>query len=134
MIVLAVRTRAKRANLRRKESLRCNSFRWWVLSPAVAELFITPKAEEREEHNGDDDDGQESFYSVNSCFSRCSSSTVEVDSQEIRRRLIVEEFSHCEGWPFGLYRKALMLPPLPRSPADSWLWRRGTGHTIIKMP
>ncbi|XP_047336527.1 uncharacterized protein LOC124940090 [Impatiens glandulifera] len=43
--------------------------------------------------------------------------------EDLRRRMIIKEIIQCEGWPFGLCRKALLLPPLPKSPAESWKWR-----------
>lgn len=69
----------------------------------------------------------EAFFSAKtSCLSRCSSLS-RIEFPEYRRRSsIILEFSHCEGWPFGLCRKAVLLPPLPKSPADSWLWRKTT--------
>nr|GMD89012.1 uncharacterized protein LOC109170639 [Ipomoea batatas] len=70
----------------------------------------------------------EAFFSAKttSCLSRCSS-LGRIEFPEYRRRSsIILEFSHCEGWPFGLCRKAVLLPPLPKSPSDSWLWRNKT--------
>ncbi|KAF7141101.1 hypothetical protein RHSIM_Rhsim06G0048100 [Rhododendron simsii] len=83
----------------------------------------------------------EAFLSVKTNFSRCSSlSGLErgdfrqfdvhsefwhgLDFQDLRRRSIIQEVCHCEGWPFGLCRKALLLPPLPKSPSESWSWRK----------
>ncbi|KAH7849572.1 hypothetical protein Vadar_019802 [Vaccinium darrowii] len=83
----------------------------------------------------------EPFLSVKTNFSRCSSlSGLErgdfrpfnihrefwhgLDFQDLRRRSIMLEVCHCEGWPFGLCRKALLLPPLPKSPSESWSWRK----------
>lgn len=83
----------------------------------------------------------EPFLSVKTNFSRCSSLSgldcVDfrqfdvhkefwhgMDFQDLRRRSIIQEVCHCEGWPFGLCRKALLLPPLPKSPSESWSWRK----------
>ncbi|PSR99755.1 Glucose-induced degradation protein like [Actinidia chinensis var. chinensis] len=82
----------------------------------------------------------EAFLSVKTTFSRCSSLSgldcrdfqpflVQefwhgLDIRDLRRRSMIQEFCHCEGWPFGLGRKALLLPPLPKSPSDSWSWRK----------
>ncbi|XP_059638284.1 uncharacterized protein LOC132280167 [Cornus florida] len=79
----------------------------------------------------------EAFFSVKTNFSRCSSlnrldfqdlwnclSFNGLDFQDFRRRSIIQELRHCEGWPFGLCRKALLLPPLPKSPSESWTWRK----------
>ncbi|TKY57799.1 hypothetical protein E2542_SST14852 [Spatholobus suberectus] len=65
----------------------------------------------------------EAFYSVKTNLSRCSSMS-ELDVSEYWRRSIIQEFCHCEGWPFGLCRKAVLLPPLPKSPSESWLSRK----------
>ncbi|CAI0558201.1 unnamed protein product [Linum tenue] len=71
--------------------------------------------------------GGEEFFSVKTnLLSRCSSlSQVEFPSFH-RRVSILQELCHYEGWPFGLRRKAVLLPPLPKSPSESWLWRKGT--------
>lgn len=91
----------------------------------------------------------EEFFSVKTQFSRCSSlSRLDcrdfrtfvvqefwhgIDYQELlRRRSIIQEFCHCKGWPFGLCRKALLLPPLPKSPSESWSWRKGV--RLVKLP
>lgn len=91
----------------------------------------------------------EEFLSVKTQFSRCSSlSRLDccdlrpfvvqefwhgIDYQELlRRRSIIQEFCHCKGWPFGLCRKALLLPPLPKSPSESWSWRKGV--RLVKLP
>lgn len=78
----------------------------------------------------------EAFFSVRTNLSCCSTSkdpdlaenrwwvseALSLDSSELKRRLIIQEVCHCEGWPFGLCRKALLLPPLPKSPSESWSW------------
>lgn len=88
----------------------------WVLPPTTGKLLKDDKV--------DNDDESEVFYSVNSCFSRCSIEKEPDYSSHFRGHSIWEEFMDCEGWPFGLCRKALMLPPLPSSPSDSWIWRK----------
>ncbi|OUZ99832.1 hypothetical protein BVC80_9065g110 [Macleaya cordata] len=183
VVILAIRTRAMEAKLRRKKkgcSLTTQSFRW-VLTPmnTTGELIISapnPKLLEQQqqqqqqlgdnEEEQEDDDEKEFFFSAGSCFSRCSSASKEVffsagscfshcssASREVflssarsclsrcssarvidfsnvnGRRLIMEEFCHCEGWPFGLCRKAMLLPPLPKSPSESWSWR-GAPHMV----
>ncbi|KAK9724258.1 hypothetical protein RND81_05G058900 [Saponaria officinalis] len=87
-------------------------------------------------------DDYEAFYSVRTDFSCCSSLkdpelaenkwwTSEVmDSAELRRRAIVQEIYHCKGWPFGLCRKTLLLPPLPRSPSESWSWCKSPAKVV----
>ncbi|KAA8537733.1 hypothetical protein F0562_027277 [Nyssa sinensis] len=161
VVVSEIRSRAMEAKSRRRASLPTDSF-CWLFSPTTGELIITPEKMPKKENC--DDEGREDFFSVGSCFSRCSSATtVEaflsvktnfsrcsslkgLDSQdfqrrsswsgfdfhEFQRRSIIQEFRHCEGWPFGLCRKALLLPPLPKSPTESWSWRKGA--RIVKLP
>lgn len=141
VVVSAVRSRAMEKQ-KHKTTLLRDSFSW-VYSPATRELYVTrtmaPKAREggNEEH-----DEREEYLSVKSCFSCCSSSANgeafysvktnlsrcsslnELDLSEYWRRSIIQEFCHCEGWPFGLCRRAMLLPPLPKSPSESWLSRK----------
>lgn len=139
VVVSAIRSRAME-KLRKKPSNLTDSFSW-VYSPITRELYITKKGVEPKE----DDDGEE-FISVNSCFScSCCSSAASrdvflsvktsfsrsssfngLDLLDFQRRSIIQELCHCEGWPFGLCRKAVLLPPLPKSPSESWSWRKGT--------
>lgn len=126
-------------NKRKSSNIGMDSF-YWALSPAAGDSIITPKAEKRNKNV--DEDGEEffsaasrlsrcssatsldAFVSAKTCLSRCSSLS-RIDFQDFgKQRSIILEFIHCEGWPFGLCRKALLLPPLPKSPADSWLWRK----------
>ncbi|CAJ1973373.1 unnamed protein product [Sphenostylis stenocarpa] len=115
----------------------------WVYSPATKELYVTQAVAPQEKVEGDQekDEGEE-FLSVKSCFSRCSSSPSgeafysvktnlsrcsslnDLDLSKPWRRSVIEEFRHCEGWPFGLCRRAVLLPPLPKSPSESWLSRK----------
>ncbi|CAA7048034.1 unnamed protein product [Microthlaspi erraticum] len=74
----------------------------------------------------------EGYMTAKTEFSRCSSlKGAELENQwkmyyanEIRKRSVIQELCHCQGWPFGLGRKAALLPPLPKSPAESWSWRK----------
>ncbi|XP_076912629.1 uncharacterized protein LOC143570999 [Bidens hawaiensis] len=72
----------------------------------------------------------EAFMSVKTNLSRCSSDMMIISFEfpmfRRRRRSVFLEFCHCEGWPFGLCRKALLVPPLPKSPSESWKWRKST--------
>ncbi|KAI3785493.1 hypothetical protein L1987_44612 [Smallanthus sonchifolius] len=69
----------------------------------------------------------EAYMSVKTNLSRCSSmSSFEFPMFRRRRRSMFLELCHCEGWPFGLCRKALLVPPLPKSPSESWMWRKST--------
>ncbi|EXB50016.1 hypothetical protein L484_003373 [Morus notabilis] len=143
VVVSAIRSGALE-KLRRKPVLLMSDSFSWVYSTVTRELYITPKGiEQKEDMNGVDCEGEE-FLSVKSCFSCCSSAASRdvfvsvkssfsrssslngVDLKEFQRRSIIQEFCHCEGWPFGLCRKAVLLPPLPKSPSESWSWRKGT--------
>ncbi|KAJ4845400.1 hypothetical protein Tsubulata_010584 [Turnera subulata] len=125
----------------------------------VAPKSFSPKLYDNNNEDDDDDDDdskkdkedeeRDEFFSVRSCFSCCSSvlskeaflsvksnfsrcsSFKGFEFQDFPRNSILQQFYHCEGWPFGLCRKAVLLPPLPKSPSDSWLWRKGT--RTIKM-
>ena len=139
--------------LRHKPFVFTDSFSW-VYSPMTGELFVTPKAvqqkEEDDSSEDENDDAREEFFSVGSCLSCCSSALsreVFVSAKTISspcsslngfefpdfpKRSILQEFCcHCQGWPFGLCRKAVLLPPLPKSPSESWSWRKGT--RIVKI-
>ncbi|KAJ1376259.1 hypothetical protein SESBI_50132 [Sesbania bispinosa] len=139
-------------NKKYKPSVLRHSFSW-VYSPVTKELYFTTtqavSAQEKVEGDQEQDEREE-FYSVKSCFSCCSSSVSgetfhsvktslsrcsslnEVDLSKYWRRSVIQEFCHCEGWPFGLCRRALLLPPLPKSPSESWL--SGKIHRSTKKP
>ncbi|XP_061343623.1 uncharacterized protein LOC133289652 [Gastrolobium bilobum] len=142
-VVSAVRSRAMEKQKHKSSPLR-GGFSW-VYSPATRELFVTQRMVPQAREGGDEEhDEREEFLSVKSCFSCCSSSAMsaaeafysvktnlsrcssmnEIDLSEYWRRSIIQEFCHCEGWPFGLCRKAVLLPPLPKSPSESWLSRK----------
>ncbi|KAH6828958.1 hypothetical protein C2S53_000869 [Perilla frutescens var. hirtella] len=73
----------------------------------------------------------DAFFSVRTCFSR-SSSLNKIDFQDFgKQSIVILELLHCKGWPFGLCKKAFLLPPLPKSPSDSWSWRKGHGMAKI---
>ncbi|CAH2035879.1 unnamed protein product [Thlaspi arvense] len=82
----------------------------------------------------------EGYMTAKTEFSRCSSlKGEELENQwkmyyvnEIRKGSVIQELCHCQGWPFGLGRKATMLPPLPKSPAESWSWRKP--NRVAPMP
>ncbi|KVI06663.1 hypothetical protein Ccrd_014989 [Cynara cardunculus var. scolymus] len=132
------------AKSKRKVGLTVDSF-IWGFSPT--ELLPTKK----ETQHASDVEDMDEFYSSCSHLSRCSSATTAEAFKSVktnlsrcsstgsfefpifrRRRSIIRELCHCEGWPFGLCRKALLVPPLPKSPSESWLWRKTT--RIIKIP
>ncbi|XP_060173431.1 uncharacterized protein LOC132604106 [Lycium barbarum] len=124
---------------RRKTTITTDKFTW-VFSPTTGDLFISARLRRKEEENQDQE--KEDFYSVASRLSPCSSaasfedfvtaktifsrssSLDRIDFEDPWRHSVIQELSHCEGWPFGLYRKSLLLPPLPKSPSDSWSWSK----------
>ncbi|CAI0558195.1 unnamed protein product [Linum tenue] len=132
VVVSAIRSRAMEKS-KQKVFVIIDSF--------FGELFFSAEKQEDGEVENEED-----FYTVGSCLSRCSSSLskggeeffsvktnlsrcsslsqVEFSSFH-RRGSILQELCHCEGWPFGLCRKAVLLPPLPKSPSESWLWQKG---------
>ncbi|KAI3460248.1 hypothetical protein Pfo_016911 [Paulownia fortunei] len=139
IFVSAIISKYMESKSRRKSSIGIDSF-CWAVSPAAGDSVVAPKAVRRDGSGGED--GEEflsagsrlsrcssatsfgAFVSAKTCFSRCSSLN-RIDFHDFgKRRSIILEFIHCEGWPFGLCRKALLLPPLPKSPADSWSWRK----------
>ncbi|KAJ9567501.1 hypothetical protein OSB04_003467 [Centaurea solstitialis] len=143
VFVSAVLSRYMEAKSKRKVGLSADSFIWGFSSPT--ELLPTKK-----ETQSDVEDVDE-FYSSCSHLSRCSSATTAEAFMSVRtnlsrcsstgsfefpiltrRRSIIRELCHCEGWPFGLCRKALLVPPLPKSPSESWMWRKPT--RIIRIP
>ncbi|RRT83243.1 hypothetical protein B296_00000417 [Ensete ventricosum] len=103
----------------------------WAMSPTTGRVRMTPMRKTDGEEEGDcggyeeddDDDESEAFFSVKSWLSCCSTDG-STESKEISGGSILEEFRHCEGWPFGLCRRAVLLPPLPSSPSDSWMWHK----------
>ncbi|XP_068314163.1 uncharacterized protein [Pyrus communis] len=149
VIVSAIRSRAME-KLRRKPSSLTDSFSF-VYSSKSGDLFITQKgAEKQEDHEDHEGNEKEEFLSVASCLSCCSSTAASrdvflsvktslsrcsslsgIEFGDFPRQSIIRQFSHCEGWPFGLCRKAVLLPPLPKSPSESWTWRKGT--KFVKM-
>ncbi|XP_050234316.1 uncharacterized protein LOC126682619 [Mercurialis annua] len=136
VIISAIRKRAMEKS-RNKSFVLTDSF-FWVLSPKTGELFLAPKILQKQE---EDDEGEEFFsvrswfssalseeayLSVKTNFSRCSSFNDILDIPNFPKHSVLEEFCHCKGWPFGLCRKAVLLPPLPKSPAESWSWHKGS--------
>ncbi|KAK0575874.1 hypothetical protein LWI29_008557 [Acer saccharum] len=147
VVVSEIRSRAME-KLRRKPSLIMSDSFSWVFYPKTRELYL--KAEQQKEDDTDEEEGEAiEFFSVCSCFSCCSSaisketyhsvktnfsrcsSLTGLDFQDFRKldfqdlqRSIIQELCYCQGWPFGLCRKAVLLPPLPKSPSESWSWRK----------
>jgi len=146
VVVSEIRSRAIE-KLKHRTFVITDSFSW-VYSPKTGELFIAPKPVRGKYDEGEDGskegDEREEYLSVGTCFSCCASdlsreqaffsartnfsrcsSLVGLEFQDFSKRSIFQELCHCEGWPFGLCRKAVLLPPLPKSPSESWSWRKG---------
>ncbi|CAI9281834.1 unnamed protein product [Lactuca saligna] len=141
VFVSAVLSKYMEAKSKRKLGLSVDSF-IWGFSPT--EVF-PPRNEIQHAYESDAEEKDE-FYSTCSHLSRCSSSMTaaqafmsvktnlsrcsSMSSIEFppyrKRRSIMRELCHCEGWPFGLCRKALLVPPLPKSPSESWMWHKST--------
>ncbi|KAI3767374.1 hypothetical protein L2E82_17470 [Cichorium intybus] len=145
VFVSAVISKYMEAKSKRKVGLTVDSF-IWGFSPTE----LLPARNETLHAYAGDVEGNDEFYSTCSHLSRSSSSTTaqafmsvktnlsrcsSMSSIEFpivrRRRSIMRELCHCEGWPFGLCRKALLVPPLPKSPSESWMWRKST--RLIKI-
>ncbi|GAB4852111.1 hypothetical protein Ancab_016301 [Ancistrocladus abbreviatus] len=146
VIVSMVRSRAMEAKFRRRNFLRNDSFSS-VFHPTLGEVFVRAAAKNKSDNNNDEERDEflsvkshfsvscystaadtEAFFSVNTNFSRCTSLNLDAGLDcflDLQRRSIIQEFCHCEGWPFGLCRKAVLLPPLPKSPSESWSWHKG---------
>ncbi|XP_010530365.1 PREDICTED: uncharacterized protein LOC104806945 [Tarenaya hassleriana] len=149
VVVWEIRNRAME-KLRHKPKTLVESFSWAAPSGSTDQDAIKEEDEEEE--------GSE-FCSVGSCFSECCSSGLSKEAyvsarteisccsslmmmefenpwkmylKEFKERSVIQEFCHCEGWPFGLARKAVLLPPLPKSPAESWSWRKR--HRVSASP
>ncbi|KAM7280522.1 hypothetical protein ACFE04_007656 [Oxalis oulophora] len=161
VVISAIRSAAMEKMKKKPQSRFKGDNFTWLFSPETGELFIAEKAinDNKKKHDLEVE-GEEKFefQSVKSYFSCCStmnkeefvscgtglsrcSSMKDIDFQNLqkidfeefwRRWSIIEELCHCEGWPFGLCRKAIFLPPLPKSPSESWTWRKGT--KIVNLP
>ncbi|XP_023737907.1 uncharacterized protein LOC111885895 [Lactuca sativa] len=148
VFVSAVLSKYMEAKSKRKLGLSVDSFIWgFSFSPIEV---IPPRNEIPHAYESDAEEKDE-FYSTCSHLSRCSSSMTaaqafmsvktnisrcsSMSSIEFppyrKRRSIMRELCHCEGWPFGLCRKALLVPPLPKSPSESWMWHKTT--RLIKI-
>ncbi|KAH9611539.1 hypothetical protein KSS87_007628 [Heliosperma pusillum] len=159
MIVSMIRTRAMESKMKRSSMIESYSTVLHPISGelfpgSVKQLYDVKKQddEENEEFTSVKSqlslcsfasiDDYEAFYSVKTDFSCCPSlkdaelaenkwwSSEVLDSKELRRRAIIQEICHCKGWPFGLCRKALLLPPLPKSPSDSWSWYKASPNVV----
>lgn len=144
------------ARLRRKNGYTTTQNLLQVLNSMNTEFINNPNLPQTEE---EDDEEKETYFSAGSCFSRCSSASGEVFSQcshgsrEVffsprsclsrcsskkvtkffdanERCSKTKEPCHCEGWPFGLCKNAMLLPPLPNSPSESWSWSKGPPHLV----
>ncbi|KAG6532350.1 uncharacterized protein LOC121975356 [Zingiber officinale] len=136
LIMLELQARAIRAKWRKPQELFTGRLTWAV-SPTTGRVCVASTIRDIGNHEEDKEEeeeiGSEAFFSVKSCFSCCSvelgaSFCTELKDYEYwGRKLpsIWEEFKGCQGWPFGLCRRAVVvLPPLPDSPSDSWTWHK----------
>ncbi|KAK4434451.1 hypothetical protein Salat_0607900 [Sesamum alatum] len=137
VFVSAIIGKYKESKKKRKSSNIATGSSKWALPDRPPGVSIA-------RNNGGED--REEYYTARSRLPRCSSdrsfdafdvasamtglsrssSVDRLDFQDVGtgRRAIIKDLVHCEGWPFGLCRKALLLPPLPKSPADSWSWTK----------
>ncbi|KNA09555.1 hypothetical protein SOVF_152470 [Spinacia oleracea] len=158
VLVSMIRNRAMEAKLRKVSMVNHNySF---VVHPTSGVLFVSKAKQQAYDDNStqkqDNSKGSEEvddFASVKTHFSTyiataddseayfscCSDPDLDesrwwvfetLDSSEVKRRSIIQEVCHCEGWPFGLCRKTLLLPPLPKSPSESWSWCKTFPKTV----
>lgn len=129
VIILEITSRAMKAKIKPKDYLFADNLHW-ILSPAATgKLHIAPIEEGigavGDDHGDDiDDDRSEVFHSVKSHFSRCSSENELDYLSHQREQSVWGNLAHCEGWPFGLIKRMVILPPLPSSPSDSWTWHK----------
>ncbi|CAN4095390.1 unnamed protein product [Withania somnifera] len=149
VFISAVISQYMELKCRRKTTITTDKFTW-AFSPTTGDLFISARLGQKEDKEDQEKEVREDFHSVASHLSPCSSATSSeafvtaktvfsrsssldrIDFQDPwRRHSVIKELSDCEGWPFGLYRKALFLPPPPKSPSDSWSWRKST--RMVKM-
>ncbi|CAN1819686.1 hypothetical protein LINPERHAP1_LOCUS28807 [Linum perenne] len=123
VVLSAIRTRAM------EKSKSKSKHKAFVITDSFSgELFSSPKRLECSSVLS-----REEFLSVKTNLSRCSSFSKVEEFPSLQKRVsILQELCHCEGWPFGLCRKAVLLPPLPKSPSESWLWRKGTRS--VRLP
>jgi hypothetical protein len=124
VILKELRSRAVRASSKPNKHFHSANLTWSFFPPTHER---TKKQQEFGDAS-DNEDESEAFFSVKSNFSHCSSqgATASWDGSKgtTAYQLVFDEFKHLEGWPFGLCRRPLVLPPLPNMPADSWMWHR----------
>ncbi|KAL3642072.1 hypothetical protein CASFOL_012887 [Castilleja foliolosa] len=146
IFVSAIISKYMESKSKRKSNIGIDSFNW-ALSPAAGDFITTTPRSVKRCDNKDEfcsansnlsrcssDTSFDAFVSAKTCLSRCSSLNGIDRFQDFdtnRRSSIILELMNCEGWPFGLCRKALLLPPLPKSPADSWSWTKSGGLVRI---
>jgi hypothetical protein len=116
MILKELRRRAMRASSKSNEHFYTlyHSYQ----SDNYCNILDNQKENIENDHNFDNE--SQSFYSVKSNFSSCSN-----QDPIVAQWSMFEEFKHLDGWPFGLWRRpVVLLPPLPPTPANSWMWLR----------
>ncbi|XP_042018426.1 uncharacterized protein LOC121766144 [Salvia splendens] len=143
VFVSAVMSRYMESKCKRKSVFGSDASRW-ALSP---QHFLLARKGSWESRSSGGNGEEEEFSSAAARLTRCSSATSydtffsvktrlsrssslkKIDSCKdfSRRCIIIQELMQYEGWPFGLCKKAFLLPPLPKSPSDSWSWRKNAG-------
>ncbi|XP_057766318.1 uncharacterized protein LOC130986795 isoform X1 [Salvia miltiorrhiza] len=138
VFVSAVMSKYMESKCKRKSAVGIDTLRW-ALSPQ--HLLLARKGRRKLGSSGESREGSSSgagsrlsrcssatsydaFFSVKTHFSR-SSSLNKIDFQDLSKQsIVIVELLRYQGWPFGLCKRALLLPPLPKSPSDSWSWRK----------
>ncbi|XP_073047481.1 uncharacterized protein [Primulina eburnea] len=141
VFVSAIISKYMESKCKRKSAVGLDNI-YWAVSPRTLQIHGNNNG-----GVGGGEDTVDEFYSIESRLSPCSSATSFETFVSVRKwlsrssslnqtnlcdfgdRSMIMEFCHYEGWPFGLCRKAMLLPPLPKSPADSWSWRK-SGRTV----
>lgn len=138
--MLELQARAIRAKSRKPQELFTGRLTWAVspttgrvrVASTLRDIDVAENQQGNHEEDEEEEISSEAFFSVKSCFSCCSvelgsSFCTELKDYDWGRTLpsIWEEFRGCQGWPFGLcHRAVVLLPPLPNSPSDSWTWHK----------
>lgn len=141
VFVSAIISKYMESKCKRKSAIGIENFRWaaspehFLLAQKATRKQPGSSGESREECSSagsrlsrcSSATSYDAFFSVKTRFSR-SSSFNRIDFQDFSKRsVLILELFNCEGWPFGLCKKAFLLPPLPKSPSDSWSWRKSGG-------
>ncbi|GAB2214283.1 hypothetical protein Droror1_Dr00018625 [Drosera rotundifolia] len=148
VIVALIRARAVEAEYKHGISQVTEQYSS-AFNSSVIELHVAASRAQKAKNDEDEDEDEfltarssasycsssadtEAFFSVKTIFSCSDVNSVKSEYlAEPHRRSVMQEFSHCEGWPFGLCRKTLMNPPPPNPPSAPWLWYKD-GVKIVR--